>query len=92
MVIIDNSTNDAREGFASVMADDDITLKAKGLFAFLFSREGEHMTLDRVLDSTAESVSAVRGAIKELEAAGYLTRTRRDDGSRFAVYDWVLRL
>ena len=92
MVIIDNNTNDAREGFASVMEDDDITLKAKGLFAFLFSREGEHMTLEKVLDSTSESVSAVRAGIKELEGAGYLTRTRRDDGSRFAVYDWVLRL
>lgn len=91
MVIIDNSTNDAREGFASVMADDDITLKAKGLFAFLFSREGEHMTLETVLENTSESVSAVRAAVKELEAAGYLSR-KRLDGTRYAEYDWVLSL
>lgn len=91
MVIIDNKTHDAREGFASVMSDDDVTLKAKGLFAFLFSREGEHMTLETVLDNTSESVSAVRGAVKELEAAGYLTRVR-ETGGRYASYDWILKM
>ena len=91
MVIINSKTSDARVGFASVMEDDDITLKAKGLFAFLFSREGEHMTIETVLDNTSESVSAVRGAVKELEAAGYLTRVR-ESGGRYASYDWVLSM
>lgn len=91
MVIIDNQTTDARQGFASVMCDDDITLKAKGLFAFLFSREGEHMTLETVLDNSAESTTAVRAAIKELEGAGYLTRIR-ETGGRYASYDWILKI
>lgn len=90
MVIINND-GDARQGFASVMEDDDITLKAKGLFAFLFSREGEHMTLETVLDNTSESVSAVRAAIKELEGAGYLNRIR-ETGGRYASYDWILSM
>lgn len=85
------STSDSIGGFSSVMSNDDITLKAKGLFAFLFSREGEHMTLDRLLDNTAESASAVRAAIKELEGAGYLDRIRRTEGGH-ASYDWILTI
>lgn len=77
---------------ANVMEDDRITLKAKGVFGYLVTREeGEHITLDRMLDTTKESAAAVRAAIKELEQSEYLVRVRDNSGG-FAKYDWILKL
>lgn len=75
-----------------VMENSSITLKAKGLFGYLMSRnEGEHVTLDGIVENVKESTPAVRSAIKELEAAGYLVR-KLDNSSGHAVYDWIVKM
>lgn len=77
---------------ADVMGDEHITLKAKGVFGYLMTREeGEHITLEKMLETTKESAASVRAAIKELEQSDYLLRVR-DNSEGFAKYDWILRM
>lgn len=70
-----------------VYADERITAKAKGLLAYLISRDGEHVTIERIERDSAEGGAAIRKAIKELEKYGYLERERYMEG-RFAAYHW----
>ena len=75
-----------------VFSDTSITAKAKGVFGYLMSREeGQHITLPQVVESMKENDATIRGAVKELEKAGYLRRERGSDrGMTF--YDWILQL
>lgn len=76
---------------AAAFRDPGITAKAKGILAYLESADGEHMTIERMEGDMAEGIGALRRGIKELEAAGYLKRERKQvDGA--AAYDWILYL
>lgn len=72
-----------------VLADTGITLKAKGVIAYLSEREGEHVTLEKMVADMHEGIASVRAAVKELEESGYLERVR-DNSRGYAVYDWIL--
>ena len=76
-------------GAYKATCDPDLSLKAKGLFFYLYMRHGEHVTVERIVEDCAEGVAAVRRAIKELEDAGYLRRERYYI-NRGAAYHWIL--
>lgn len=74
--------------------DVRLTRKARGLLAELLSHSvGWSISLDYLVASGAEGRDAVRSAIKELEDAGYLTRSRLRDaagrlrGAQYALAD-----
>lgn len=64
-----------------VLYRTDISFKAKGLFAYLFSKpEGWEFAGDRIVRETKDGRKIVFAALKELEEAGLLKRTRQPDG------------
>ena len=73
--------------------DRTITLKAKGLLSQMFSLpEGWDYTLKGLAYINMEGIDAIRSAVRELEKAGYIERTRTRDeqgrlrGSNYKVY------
>jgi len=73
--------------------DRSLSLKARGLLTYLLShREGWEITGVRELVKHAtEGREAMTGAVKELEAGGYLQRVQlRDEGGRMSGMDYVL--
>lgn len=61
-----------------------ITLKAKGLWLYLRTRPtGFQFSIDRIAQDTKDGRDAVRGAVRELEAAGVLTRKTKSIGRNF---------
>lgn len=61
-----------------LLTDPKISLKAKGLFAYIQSKpEGWRFSMLRIAKDNQEGETAVRSAMKELEEAGYLGRTKR---------------
>ena len=61
-----------------------ITLKAKGLWLYLRTRPaGFQFSIDRIAQDTKDGRDAVRGAVRELEAAAVLTRKTRSTGRSF---------
>ncbi len=64
-----------------VLYRTDLSLKAKGMFAYLFSKpEGWEFAADRIAREMKEARKSVLGALQELEGAGLLSRQRRPDG------------
>ena len=59
------------------LRDRFLSLKAKGLLSVMFSLPRDwDCTITGLAYISKEGVSAIRGTIKELEAAGYITRER----------------
>lgn len=71
--------------------DSRLSYKARGLLAELLShREGFHVSRERLARSGQDGDRAVRSAIDELEAFGYLKRSQsRTGGNRFGAAIWV---
>lgn len=64
-----------------VLQDKSLSLKAKGLFAYLFSKpEGWHFSSQRIPEENTDERDSVVSGLKELEKSGYLQRKRRGDG------------
>lgn len=74
------------------LRDGDLSLKARGLLALLAShRIGWEVTIDALVRENPEGRDAVRGAVAELEDAGYLVRhLRLGGGGKFAGVDYSL--
>jgi len=54
---------------------DDVSLKAKGLYAYIQSKpDGWDFTISKIASQSKEGELSIRGAIKELEECGYLIR------------------
>lgn len=69
--------------------DERLSFKARGLLAWLLDKkEGWITSVERVAQASPEGAYAVRSALKELEALGYLdrTRTRGDEGKWVAAW------
>ncbi len=65
----------------SVLNDPKITLKAKGLFAYIYSKpHGWEFSSKRMANDSKDGRDSVRSAIAELETAGYLTRKKLSSG------------
>lgn len=61
-----------------VLADDRISFRAKGILVYLLGKPDNWQVSERHLSTLGhEGVTAIRGALKELEDAGYILRQRR---------------
>lgn len=72
-------------GFAQikneVLQDKNLSLKAKGLFAYLYSKPNDwEFSGDRMTSENLDGRKSIYSALKELESAGYLQRIKRPDG------------
>lgn len=68
----------------SLINDKTISLKAKGLFAYIESKPDDwDFSAKRISNSLKEGIDAINDALKELEIAGYLIRQRYQDDSGF---------
>lgn len=64
-----------------VLNDPKLSLKSKGLYAFLYSKpDGWNFEANRISKQSKDGRDSVRGAIKELEDNGYLEREKLSDG------------
>lgn len=80
------------------LRDEALSIRARGLLGILLSHKaGWQLALTDLVTRhpngrTREGDEAVRTAVRELEAGGYLVRERvRDDGGRLRATDWVLQ-
>lgn len=65
----------------TVLYDKTLSLEAKGMFAYLFSKpENWQFSSERIILECLEGLSTVKRILRELESAGYLTRTKQQTG------------
>lgn len=63
-----------------VLRDRRLSFRARGLLVYLLSMPpGWKTSSDRLTRETTEGRDAIRTAIRELQAAGYMTLTKRQD-------------
>jgi len=74
------------------LRNEGLTLKAKGLLSQMLSLpENWDYTLAGLSHINREKIDAIREAVRELEAAGYITRLRvRDDKGRLKGTDYII--
>jgi len=64
-----------------VLNDKRLSMKAKGLFAYLYSKpDGYDFSFRRIMQDHADGRDAVLEGLKELESFEYLTRTKQSSG------------
>lgn len=64
-----------------VLSRKDISLRAKGLFAYLFSKpQGWQFSADRMAKENKDGRKAILAALQELQAAGLLARKKLGTG------------
>jgi len=63
-----------------LLYNSDISLKAKGLFAYIQSKpDNWDFSVEKISRENKESLAAVSSAVKELEKFGYLQRVKKHD-------------
>jgi len=68
--------------------DSALSWAARGLLAYLLSRpKGWEVSAERLASHGTEGRKAVQAALRELESAGYLRRTRVREGGKFKGWD-----
>lgn len=74
------------------MRDNQLTFKARGLLAMLMTHKpGQFtVTLKALASDNPEGLDALRAAVNELEAHGYLRRYRKGKGGQFQPDTWEL--
>lgn len=74
-----------------VLKNNNLSLKAKGLYAYMWSLpDGWDYSVAGLTKVLKEGKSAINEAIKELEHEGYLVRTILRKGGKFSDMDYVL--
>jgi len=64
-----------------VLQDKKLSLKAKGLFAYMYSKPDDwDFSGDRIAKENADGRKSIYVALKELESLNYLDRIKRPDG------------
>jgi hypothetical protein len=72
----------------SILADKKISWKAKGIWAYLYSKPNDwDFHGDRIVDDGLDGRHLVYSALRELESKGYLTRKKQSDGR----IDYIIR-
>jgi hypothetical protein len=72
------------------LRDIRLSFKARGLLALIMShRTGWELSINYLADQNREGKDAIRTAIKELEAFGYLLRTQANEHGKFGEAIWV---
>lgn len=75
-----------------VLTDKSLSLKAKGLYAYLFSKpDGWEFHIDIMKDELQESKAIIRKTIKELIKAGYIIREQKNESGKFGgiIYEFI---
>lgn len=74
----------------SLMEDPDLSYKAKGILVYMLGRApGWDFSIDRIAKAGKEGREAVNSGIKELEAEGFLTRTKLTTGRMsYTLYEY----
>ena len=74
------------------LRDKSLSLRAVGLMSKMLSLKDDwSYSVAGLAGICKEGREAVRNVLKELEAAGYLTRDQHRSGGRFSGYDYTLR-
>lgn len=74
-----------------VLQDTELTLKAKGLFAYLWSQADEWNFYEtEVVKHSKDGISSLRSGIHELEKRGYLQRKRTRIKGKLKDSVWIL--
>lgn len=79
----------------ALLADPDLSLKAKGLYALMYSKsDGWQFYESALVRESRDGKDAVGSGLDELVEAGWLVRSggRSDDTGRFTAYDYELRV
>lgn len=64
-----------------VLNDKAISLKAKGVYAYIYSKpDGWDFAIRRIAQDHSDGVDSTAAAIRELEKAGYIKRSRMPSG------------
>jgi len=64
-----------------VLTDSRLTAKAKGLYAYLYSKpDGWDFAIDRIALEMADGRKSINAGLQELESFGFLTRKKQGDG------------
>lgn len=84
-----------RDGFTvisnHVLRNKNITLKAKGLYAYMWSLPDDwDYSVAGLVKTLKEGKDAINEALRELEREGYLVRTTLKKGGRFYNMDYIL--
>jgi hypothetical protein len=76
-----------------VLNNKDLSLKAKGLYGYIQSKpEDWSFTLNKIASQNKEGVESIRGAVRELEEAGYLTRYNYQNAKGQWECDYILHI
>lgn len=76
----------------TVLCDNKISLKAKGLYAYLFSKPTDWLFFREIIEKeTKESYDAFRTGINELVAAGYIRKYQKNENGKFSgsVFEFI---
>lgn len=79
----------------ALLADTTLSLKAKGLYALMYSKpDGWQFYESALVRESRDGKDAVGSGLDELVKAGWLVRSggRADDSGRFTAYDYELRV
>lgn len=75
----------------ATLRDARLTFKARGLLAFILSQEpGYRISAEGLAEEGPDGRDAIRTALREMEAAGYLQREKRRTGDGRVMTDAVL--
>lgn len=70
----------------SLLNDNQISLKAKGLFSYMQSKpDGWNFSVDKISYQCKEAKSAISEGLRELESFGFLIRKKQQTGNGFTV-------
>lgn len=76
----------------TVLNDSTISLKAKGLFVYLWSQSDNWNFYEKeVVKHSTDGISGLRSGIKELESHGYLLRKRERKSGQVKASIWILQ-
>lgn len=75
----------------SLLNNKDISLKSKGLFAFMHSKpEGWNFSVEKICFQCKEAKSSISEGLKELELHGYLLREQSHEKGRLGCINYRL--
>jgi hypothetical protein len=75
----------------AIVSDSNLSLKAKGLFAFIQSKPDEwKFSAERIAGQCKEGVDSIKAGLKELENTGFLKRVKYQDSVGKWAYNYIL--